>query len=172
MESDPPIPPYQRGSQMPLKSCTFPLLLKGLVIHGFGRGSKELGIPTANLPIERYAEELEKYPVGVYYAWGCVPSVDKGAVHKVAMSIGLNPFYNNTTKTIEAHILHTYDSDFYDEEMRLVVLGYIRPEWNFKSKEELIAAIEADIAYSKEVLDQEENLKFKDNPFLRGAVTT
>ena len=31
------------------KSLKSPWLLKGEVIKGFGRGSKELGIPTANL---------------------------------------------------------------------------------------------------------------------------
>lgn len=30
--------------------------------------------------------------------------------------------------------MHNYNADFYDEEMRLVVVGYIRPEWDFKSK--------------------------------------
>jgi len=30
----------------------YPLQMEGKVIHGFGRGSKELGIPTANLPVD------------------------------------------------------------------------------------------------------------------------
>lgn len=54
----------------------------------------------ANLPIEAYEEELAKYPTGVYYGWGCVPSRDNGKVHKAAMSIGLNPYYKNTCRTI------------------------------------------------------------------------
>lgn len=30
----------------------YPLQLEGKVIHGFGHGSKELSIPTANLPVD------------------------------------------------------------------------------------------------------------------------
>lgn len=30
----------------------FAVRREGRVIHGFGRGSKELGIPTANLPVD------------------------------------------------------------------------------------------------------------------------
>ena len=46
-----------------------PLELKGEVVHGFGRGSKELGCPTANIPIEPYKDILETLPTGVYAAW-------------------------------------------------------------------------------------------------------
>lgn len=93
-----------------------PLYLEGKVTRGFGRGSKELGIPTgtvlqhegesdlypasANLPIDAYRELLEKYPVGVYYGWACVPSRDDKEAHGAAISIGWNPFYKNTQKTI------------------------------------------------------------------------
>lgn len=30
--------------------------------------------------------------------------------------------------------MKTYDYDFYGEEMRVIVLGYIRPEYNYVSK--------------------------------------
>ena len=33
----------------------------------------------------------------------------------MVMSIGFNPFYNNTDKTAEAWLLHTFSSDFYGE---------------------------------------------------------
>jgi hypothetical protein len=153
------------SSSSSLVAPKFPLFLKGFVIHGFGRGSKELGIPTANLPIDNYEKELENYPVGVYYGYGYVHSRDGQQVHKVAMSIGWNPYYKNTTKTIEAHIIHTYESDFYGEEMRILVLGYIRPERDFPSLDALITAIHEDIEFTKKVLDYEENLKYKNHPF-------
>lgn len=29
------------------------------------------------------------------------------------------------------HIIHQFDQDFYDQELRVLVLGYIRPELNY-----------------------------------------
>ena len=75
----------------------FPHFASGLVVKGFGRGSKQLGIPTAN-----YAEDIvdklpESFDQGVYYGWA---QVDNGLVYKMVMSIGKNPYYNNEKKTM------------------------------------------------------------------------
>ena len=111
-----------------------PIQLEGTVIHGFGRGSKDLGCPTANIPIEPYEQLLEQYPTGVYYGIG--KFLDKSfsdGTFAVAMSIGWNPYYKNEKKTIEAHFIHKFDSDFYGIGITLNILGYIRPELNFNS---------------------------------------
>lgn len=50
------------------------------------------------------------------------------------MSVGFNPFYNNTVRSAEVHIMHDFENDFYGKEMRVIVLGYIRPEYNYTSK--------------------------------------
>jgi riboflavin kinase len=49
----------------------------------------------------------------------------------MVMSIGWNPFFDNSSKTIEPWLLHEFPEDFYDQELRLTVLGYIRPECGF-----------------------------------------
>ena len=36
-----------------------PVYLTGMVVHGFGRGSKELGIPTANLDKEAVLSSVQ-----------------------------------------------------------------------------------------------------------------
>jgi FAD synthase len=64
-----------------------PLLLSGEVVKGFGRGSKELGVPTANLPVEALGNVLDDIPAGVYYGWASVGS-DGSAPCKMVMSIG------------------------------------------------------------------------------------
>lgn len=97
-----------------------PFFAKGLVVKGFGRGSKELGIPTGIKLIEQntisklnlfsstanYSNEVvETLPndmeTGIYYGFA---SVDGGPVYKMVMSIGWNPFYKNVKKSM-VHIL-------------------------------------------------------------------
>ena len=63
-----------------------------------------------------------------------------------------NQYYGNERKTIEPHLLHAFERDFYGEELRLLVTGYLRPEKNYPSLEALIAAIHADIKTADEQL--------------------
>jgi hypothetical protein len=53
---------------------------------------------TANLPVDE-CREVAELPVGVYYGWAFVPSRDT-VPRKAAVSIGWNPFYKNTHKTL------------------------------------------------------------------------
>lgn len=55
----------------------------------------------------------------------------------------------------EVHLLSTFAQDFYGAELRLLVLGYIRPEADYVSKEALIADIEMDIDVARRSLDRE-----------------
>ena len=43
------------------------VLLKGKVTSGFGRGSRQLGFPTANLPPKPLEHMLAHLPKGVYF---------------------------------------------------------------------------------------------------------
>jgi riboflavin kinase len=43
--------------------------LCGPVSEGFGRGSRKLGIPTANLPCSLFQDQLGELPCGVYVGW-------------------------------------------------------------------------------------------------------
>lgn len=129
----------------------FPIPLAGPVQKGFGRGSKELGCPTANLPDESIAPITSVAKTGVYYGYAKVlPShkqqlgIDDYAVFPMVMSVGWNPFYKNERLTAEVHIMHEFKADFYGYEMRALVLGYIRPELDYTSKEALIEDIELD----------------------------
>ncbi len=107
-------------------------VFRGRVIHGFKRGSKELGCPTANLPVQPYEKVLSLLPLGVY--WGLARIGGRGEVFGMALNVGWSPFYANKEKTIEVHVLAQLD-DFYGEHLACVALGYVRPEANFKSVE-------------------------------------
>jgi FAD synthase len=123
-----------------------PLHFKSKVVKGFGRGGKQLGCPTANLEDEILSGNEE---TGVWVGWAKVG----GVVYKCVASIGWNPFFANEKKTCEPHILHTFDKDFYGEDIEIVLNGYIRPERNFPSLEALKTAIWNDIEVAHASLD-------------------
>ncbi|RZC33396.1 Flavokinase domain containing protein, partial [Asbolus verrucosus] len=139
-----------------------PHFAQGEVVKGFGRGSKELGIPTANYPndvVDGLPRDVEP---GVYFGFA---SVDEGPVHKMVMSVGWNPFYNNTKKSMETYILHKFEEDFYGKVLKVVMLGYLRPEKNFDSLDELIAAINDDVKEAEEKLELAEFADYKTHQF-------
>eukprot|EP01025_Chloroclados_australasicus_P018339 TRINITY_DN19560_c0_g1_i2.p3 TRINITY_DN19560_c0_g1~~TRINITY_DN19560_c0_g1_i2.p3 ORF type:complete len:255 (+),score=38.00 TRINITY_DN19560_c0_g1_i2:448-1212(+) len=138
--------------------------IKGKVVEGFGRGSKQLGIPTANLDRESVQQQLNVAVTGIYYGWASVGQF--GQVYKMVMSVGWNPFFQNQQKTVEPWILHKFEGEFYGEEIRLVVCGYIRPECNFESLEALMARIHNDADIAKEALDHQTLISHKQDQFL------
>lgn len=135
------------------------------VVAGFGRGSSELGIPTANVSTKEVHSVTQLDP-GVYFGFA---KVEKDEEHKVTetkqrengtnvdykygyeleegkdlnvvlpmvMSIGWNPFYGNKEKAVELHIIHEFSTTFYGAIVSFNVLGYIRPELNYTTKGEL-----------------------------------
>ncbi|KAF8626770.1 hypothetical protein AX15_004703 [Amanita polypyramis BW_CC] len=131
----------------------FPIPLAGNVQRGFGRGGKELGCPTANLPDEAIAPISTVAKSGIYYGYAqLMPSQNRGndfeadefKVFPMVMSLGRNPFYKNESLSAEVHIMHEFKTDFYGYEIRVLVLGYIRPELDYISREGLIQDIEFD----------------------------
>ena len=144
--------------------------MSGLVISGFGRGSKELGIPTANLPVSSATNPwLDSTPSGVYFGWAALhlpashPDYSESkaggqngfTVYPMVMSIGYNPFYKNTVRSAEVHVLHKFAADFYGVEMRLAILGFVREELDYSGLEALIADINLDCEVAKRSLARE-----------------
>ncbi|KAG8169970.1 hypothetical protein KVR01_000715 [Diaporthe batatas] len=156
----------------------FPLQMEGKVIKGFGRGSKELGIPTANLPVDATVTPwISDARSGVYFGWAALqlgkdhpnyrPSdsssssagegKDKGdySIFPMVMSIGYNPFYNNTVRSAEVHVLDKFAADFYGVDMRLLITGYIRDEKNYEGLEALIEDINTDCEVARRSLERD-----------------
>ncbi|EDK45208.1 riboflavin kinase [Lodderomyces elongisporus NRRL YB-4239] len=163
----------------------YPIHTTAPIISGFGRGSSELGIPTANIPINA---QLNSLPTGIYYGWCKIhPVSDQNdetrtrpdgqlilfnhgnklqanelVVHPMVMSIGWNPFYQNKEKAAEIHIMSKFERDFYGAELEFIVLGYVRPELDYTTKEALIEDILTDIRISRDILEnKEEYTKYK-----------
>ncbi|KHO01776.1 Riboflavin kinase [Metarhizium album ARSEF 1941] len=139
----------------------YPYRMEGKVIPGFGRGSKELGIPTANLPVDpALAPWISSVPSGVYlgYASLSLPASSPEAsftAYPMVMSIGYNPFYKNTVRSAEVHVLHEFAADFYGAHMRLLILGFIREEKDYESLEALIEDINFDCHVARRSLARE-----------------
>ena len=150
-------------------SSHLPIRMKSKVVRGFGRGSTDLGIPTANLSREdcEGPADFDALPCGIYWGFARIGNEE---IYKAAISIGYNPTYGNAVKTVEPHLIappgderrhasscgETVLRDFYDEPIRVSVVGYLRPELPFEGLEKLIEAIKTDIVNSEKLGDSAE----------------
>ena len=57
------------------------------------------------------------------------------------MSIGYNPFFNDKRKSIEPWLLHTFDEDFYDETLSVLVVKRASEQCNFTTVDNLIRGL-------------------------------
>lgn len=112
-------------------------VMEGKVVHGFGRGGKKLGYPTANIEVSNDTFLLKN---GVYIV---EMNVDGNWIPGMA-SIGFNPTFNDVTKiTIEVHLLD-FNKDIYDKVVKVKWLYYLRDELKFDSLEALMVQLKDD----------------------------
>ena len=156
----------------------YPIRYENRIIIGFGRGSSELGIPTANVPVD---DRLNILDPGIYFGWCRVSPSDtvsrvehcdhhRGVTFNygrelvpservclpMVMSIGWNPFYHNKEKAAEIHVIYKFEQNFYGANVNLAILGYIRPELDYTTKEALIEDMMLDINTAKAALQRSE----------------
>lgn len=72
----------------------------------------------------------------------------------MVMSIGYNPFYKNTVRSAEVHVLHSFAKDFYGSWMRVSVSGFIRRELDYVDVESLIKDIRLDCEVAQRSLER------------------
>ncbi|KAK4047188.1 riboflavin kinase [Microbotryomycetes sp. JL221] len=170
-------PMYAGASSGP--TPPFPVYLEGWVTRGFGRGSKDLGCPTANLPDSSIVPYATTLSTGVYFGFARVSDPNETQnesafptmtgqhddVYPMVMSIGFNPYYKNEKRTAEVHILHEYPSDFYGKELRVVMLGFIRPEYNYASLDALIDDINTDKQVAERSVNRQGYKQFERDEF-------
>lgn len=109
--------------------------LYGKIVSGRGIG-RILGFPTANLDIG--AGVLPAH--GVYAG----EAILRGKAWQAAVNIGIAPTIRDEHPWVEAHLLD-FTGVLDDEEMELVLHKRLRPEKKFSSRDDLIAAIAADV---------------------------
>lgn len=89
-------------------------------------------------------------------------------IFPMVMSIGYNPFYKNTVRSAEVHVMHKFEKDFYGSQMAISILGYIRPEYDYVSVESLIEDIKTDIEVSERSLARDAWAKRREDAYLWG----
>ncbi len=128
-----------------------PHRMTGTVVHGAHRG-RELGYPTANLS----EDALGLVPAdGVYAGWLTrtgLGAQDPERTLPCAISVGTNPTFDGTLRTVEAYVLDRTDLDLYDDHVAVEFVERIRPTLRFESVEELLEAMAGDIDTCRRVL--------------------
>ena len=132
-----------------------PHRVTGEVIHGEGRGGKELGYPTANLS----ADMTECVPVdGVYAGWFTVldegaidGSMETGTRYPAAISVGTNPTFEGVDRTVEAFVLDE-SSDLYGRLAAVDFVGHVRGMERFDGVDELLEAMDRDVKIVRSML--------------------
>merc|ERR1719499_422058 len=131
---------------IPFKSA---LYVRGNVVKGFQRG-RQMNCRTANIDPLNYPKEVLALSQGVY--WTLAKRQNSTTVYDSVTSWGNNPYFKNAENTLEVHILHEFDEDFYGEELEVMICGYIRPMWDFESMEALVKWIEDDKVHATKML--------------------
>ena len=144
---------YEVPPLFKLRDC---VTLAAPVVEGFGRGSRLMGVPTANLDPAVLADELAGMRRGVYFGYARLPEDAKhGKWCKCVVNVGARPtFADGEGVTVEVHALRDFGRDFYGERMEVVVLGFLRPEMRFDGLQALVARIMADIGLARGALDE------------------
>ena len=124
----------------------------------YGRGSKKLGVPTANLPHFNDLLQINKYERGVYFGWGLIEN-DPNKIYGCVANIGISPTFQgqeNAINIVEAHLLDRNidnNNDFYDKNLRLALVSFLRPEQKFSSFDALITQINNDVNLARNLKD-------------------
>ena len=137
------------------------ILIEGKIVSGFQRGSKQLGIPTANIEMtEENSKKIKKLINGTLFGRMSFKTnkknnknIEINKTYKSVLSIGYNPTFNNQTKTIEVFLINFEGGDFYDDEVSLIIDGYSRSEMRFSGLPELVTSITYDTILFNEILE-------------------
>jgi riboflavin kinase len=124
-----------------------PNRIEGEVTRGFGRGSSQIGFPTANL---KPACEPDVLP-GIYAGTATLHLNSESLTFPAAISVGWNPQFDIDKCAIEAHILHKFTEDLYTMRVTLVLTHYLRAETVFSNLAELKQAIGYDVQLTEEL---------------------
>ncbi|WP_052852101.1 bifunctional riboflavin kinase/FAD synthetase [Streptomyces avicenniae] len=120
-----------------------PHRVEGVVVHGARRG-RELGIPTANLDTVPHTAIPAD---GVYAGW----LLAAGERMAAAVSVGTNPHFHGTQRTVEAHALGRTDLDLYGMTVAVDFTEFVRGQESFDSLDALLEKMADDLRRVREL---------------------
>jgi len=127
-----------------------PHRVEGVVVRGHMRG-RAMGFPTANAEPPPFTALPAD---GVYAGW--LASLDaEGAETQrwpAAISVGTNPTFDGTARTVEAYALDRDDLDLYGVHVAIEFAERIRGQVRFASAAELAAQMRADVAAARRIV--------------------
>ena len=130
---------------MATKCLGYNYYLDGTVVDGYKVG-RTIVFPTANLKVE---DQDKLVPADGVYA---VKVTVTGQEYMGMLDIGHRPTFNNgTNKSIEVNILD-FNSDIYEQFIRITFIRRIRSDIKFKKVEDLIAQLHRDEAEVRRIL--------------------
>ena len=128
-----------------------PHRVEGVVVRGQRRG-RGLGFPTANLETPPHTAIPAD---GVYAGW--LISLDPGGRERerwpAAISVGTNPTFDETERSVEAHALDRDDLDLYGTHVAVDFVARLRGQVRFDSVDELVAQMRDDVDAARALLE-------------------
>ena len=125
-----------------------PHRVEGVVVRGHQRG-RQLGFPTANVESPPHTAIPAD---GIYAGW--LATLDEvGAETRrwpAAISIGTNPTFDGTLRTVEAYALAPHDLDLYGLHAAIDFGTRLRGTLRFDSIEALVEQMHRDVAQTRE----------------------
>ena len=132
-----------------------PHRVSGPVVHGAGRGGRDLGYPTANLELPEHTAVPAD---GVYAGWFTLldetpvdGTIVAGRPYPAAVSVGTNPTFGDAHRSVEAFVLDE-SADLYGRLAAVDFVDHVRDMEKFSSVEELLVAMDRDVARTRAVL--------------------
>ena len=126
-----------------------PHRVDGVVVRGDRRG-RELGYPTANVESPKFTA----VPADGVYAGRLVlqdPHGRSGESFPAAISVGTNPTFQGTRRTVEAFLLD-WSGDLYGEHVGIEFVERLRPMVAYRGVEALIEQMDQDVVQARVVL--------------------
>lgn len=119
----------------------------GIVMMGHQRG-RDLGFPTANLPVERGRAAPGD---GVYAGWLTIDG--EGTALPASISVGTNPTFDDVPNVIvEAYVLDRTDLNLYGRLVHVDFVERLRGNVKFYGLDSLVEQIEQDVEDTRVIL--------------------
>lgn len=128
----------------PARALDRRFVLDGEVVTGHGRG-RDLGYPTANL---RTWPRLLLPGQGIYAG----VAEHRGRRYRAAIDVGTNPTFGVEPLHVEAFLLEYDGGDLPGEPLAIEFWARLRDEVRYDSVDELVAAMGADVARTRELV--------------------